>query len=157
MVRFPISAAGDSTGAARVSVGTYATLKTAGHLTSVDFRNGNPRLVIPRRTPHHQERIWLNALQMLKHARKLTQVRMAKALGIGQDGVSKIEKRADLMIFVAEFPDREPVVLSGIAEEEPEQKPVGRKHTHARYIRKFKSPDFSRPFPESNGGRAAGL
>ena len=25
------------------------------------------------------------------------------------------------------------------------------------YIRKFKSPDFSRPFPESNGGRAAGL
>jgi hypothetical protein len=71
---------------------------------------------------------------------------MAKALGIGQDGVSKLEKRADLMIstlrkaveamggtlsLVAEFPDREPVVLSGIAEEEPEQKPTARRHAHA--------------------------
>ena len=71
-------------------------------------------------------------LQELRRARKLTQVRMAKKLGIGQDGVSKLEKRADLMIstlrktveamggslsLVAEFPDRAPVVLTGIAEE----------------------------------------
>ena len=85
-------------------------------------------------------------LQELRRARKLTQVRMAKALGIGQDGVSKLEKRADLMIstlrktveamggslsLVAEFPDREPVVLSGIAEVEPDPKPTGRKHAHA--------------------------
>jgi transcriptional regulator with XRE-family HTH domain len=70
-------------------------------------------------------------LRELRCARKLTQVRMARKLGIGQDGVSKLEKRADLMIstlrktveamggslsLVAEFPDREPVVLSGIAE-----------------------------------------
>ena len=75
-------------------------------------------------------------LQELRRARKLTQVRRAKALGIGQDGVSKLEKRADLMIstlqktveamggslsLVAEFPDREPVVLSGIAEDEPDR------------------------------------
>ena len=73
-------------------------------------------------------------LQELRRARKLTQVRMAKQLGIGQDGVSKLEKRADLMIstlrktieamggslsLVAEFPDRKPVVLSGIAAVEP--------------------------------------
>ncbi|HTB14631.1 MAG TPA: XRE family transcriptional regulator [Bryobacteraceae bacterium] len=73
-------------------------------------------------------------LQKLRRARKLTQVRMAKALGIGQDGVSKLEKRTDLMIstlrksiqamggnlsLVAEFPDRNPVVLSGIGEVEP--------------------------------------
>ena len=85
-------------------------------------------------------------LQELRHARKLTQIRMAKALGIGQDGVSKLEKRADLMIStlrktveamggtlspVAEFPDREPVVLSGIAEEESSQKLAGRKLAHA--------------------------
>jgi transcriptional regulator with XRE-family HTH domain len=38
------------------------------------------------------------SLQELRRARKLTQVRMAKELGIGQDGVSKLEKRADLMI-----------------------------------------------------------
>ena len=85
-------------------------------------------------------------LQELRHARKLTQVRMAKALGIGQDGVSKLEKRADLMIstlrktveamggrlaLIAEFPDRDPVVLSGIAEQEPAQKTTRRKHAHA--------------------------
>jgi len=85
-------------------------------------------------------------LQELRRARKLTQVRMAKALGIGQDGVSKIEKRADLMIstlrktveamggnlfLVAEFPDRLPVVLSGIAEATPEPKPAGHKHVRA--------------------------
>jgi Helix-turn-helix domain len=85
-------------------------------------------------------------LQELRHARKLTQVRMAKAFGIGQGGVSRLEKRADLMIstlrktveamgdtlsLVAEFPGREPVVLSGIAGEEPAQKPAGRRHAHA--------------------------
>ena len=86
-------------------------------------------------------------LQELRRARKLTQVRMAKALGIGQDGVSKLEKRADLMIstlrktveamggslsLVAEFPDRKPVVLSGIAEVEPHPKPVAPKREGPR-------------------------
>jgi transcriptional regulator with XRE-family HTH domain len=37
-------------------------------------------------------------LRELRRARKLSQVRVAKELGIGQEGVSKIEKRADLMI-----------------------------------------------------------
>lgn len=73
-------------------------------------------------------------LQELRQARKLTQVRMAKVLGISQDGVSRLEKRSDLLLstlrksveamggnlsLVAEFPDRAPVVLSGIAEVEP--------------------------------------
>ncbi|HUK74126.1 MAG TPA: helix-turn-helix transcriptional regulator [Candidatus Bathyarchaeia archaeon] len=72
-------------------------------------------------------------LRELRRARKLSQVRVAKRLGIGQEGVSKIEKRADLMIstlrktveamggrlsLVAEFPDTGRVVLSGIAEPE---------------------------------------
>jgi len=85
-------------------------------------------------------------LQELRRARKLTQVRMAKELAIGQDGVSKLEKRADLMIstlrktveamggslsLVAEFPDRDPVVLSGIAGIDPASKPVGRRRAHA--------------------------
>lgn len=67
----------------------------------------------------------------LRRARKLTQVRMAKALGITQDSVSRLEKRSDLLLstlrktvkamggslsLVAEFPDRPPVVLSGISE-----------------------------------------
>jgi DNA-binding XRE family transcriptional regulator len=71
-------------------------------------------------------------LRELRKARKLTQVRMAKALGITQDSVSRLEQRSDLLLstlrktvkamggnlsLVAEFPDRAPVVLSGIAEE----------------------------------------
>src|SRR6202034_2914058 len=70
-------------------------------------------------------------LRELRHARKLTQARMAKALGITQDSVSRLEKRSDLLLstlrktvgamggslsLVAEFPDRPPVVLSGFAE-----------------------------------------
>lgn len=68
--------------------------------------------------------------QELRHARKLTQARLAKALGITQDGVSRLEKRSDLLLstlrgyveamggslsLIAEFPDRKPVMLSGIA------------------------------------------
>ena len=71
--------------------------------------------------------------QELRRARKLTQVSLAKALGITQDGVSRLEKRTDLLLstlreyveamggrlsLIAEFHDREPVLLSGIAEEE---------------------------------------
>jgi len=85
-------------------------------------------------------------LQELRKARKLTQVRMAKLLDINQDSVSRLEKRSDLLLstlrkavaalggnltLVAEFPDREPVVLAGISEEDPPQKPSGRKHAHA--------------------------
>jgi hypothetical protein len=69
-------------------------------------------------------------LQELRRARKLTQVRVAKKLGMTQDGVSRLEKRSDILLstlrrtieamggnlsLVAEFPDRAPVVLSGIA------------------------------------------
>jgi transcriptional regulator with XRE-family HTH domain len=85
-------------------------------------------------------------LRELRKARKLTQVRMAKALGVTQDSVSRLEKRSDLLLstlrktvkamggslsLVAEFPDRAPVVLSGIADDEPAPKPTGRKHVHA--------------------------
>jgi DNA-binding XRE family transcriptional regulator len=79
-------------------------------------------------------------LRELRKARKLTQVRMAKVLGITQDSVSRLEKRSDLLLstlrktieamggnlsLVAEFPDRAPVVLSGIAEDDPPPKPAG--------------------------------
>jgi DNA-binding XRE family transcriptional regulator len=77
-------------------------------------------------------------LQELRQARKLTQVRMAKALRISQDGVSRLERRTDLLLstlrksveamggslsLIAEFPDRDPVVLSGIASVEPRPSP----------------------------------
>jgi DNA-binding XRE family transcriptional regulator len=70
------------------------------------------------------------SLRELRRARKLTQNRIAKELKIGQEGISRLEKRTDLHLstlrhyveamggklkLVAEFPDRPPVVLSGIA------------------------------------------
>ena len=73
-------------------------------------------------------------LRELRHARKLTQVRVARKLGITQDSVSRLEQRSDLLLstlrktveamegnltLVAKFPDRAPVVLSGIAEGDP--------------------------------------
>ena len=85
-------------------------------------------------------------LRELRHARKLTQVRMAKKLGVTQDSVSRLEKRSDLLLstlrktveamggnlsLVAEFPDREPVVLTGIAEDGSRSKPTGRRHATA--------------------------
>ena len=85
-------------------------------------------------------------LRELRHARKLTQVRMAKKLGITQDSVSRLEQRSDLLLstlrktieamggnlsLVAQFPDREPVMLSGIAEDDSESKPTGRRHALA--------------------------
>ena len=77
-------------------------------------------------------------LRELRHARKLTQVRIAKTLGITQDSVSRLEKRSDFLLstlrktvkamggdvrIVAEFPDRAPVVLSDLSENDPPHKP----------------------------------
>lgn len=69
-------------------------------------------------------------LQELRRARAMTQVRLAKSLGVAQKQVSEIEKRTDMHIstlrrsieamggklsLIAEFPDRAPVALAGIA------------------------------------------
>jgi len=71
------------------------------------------------------------SLRDLRRARTLTQKRVAKKLGIGQESVSKLESRSDLMIstlrnyveamgghlnLIAEFPDRPPVALSGLGD-----------------------------------------
>ncbi len=95
---------------------------------------------IKRLSPTQRRRVEARAAELiaeemtlaeLRRARKLTQVRMAKALGITQDSVSRLEKRSDLLLstlrktvkamggnlsLVAEFPDRPPVVLSGISD-----------------------------------------
>ena len=70
-------------------------------------------------------------LRELRKARQLTQVSLARELGITQDGVSRLEQRSDLLLstlrktveamggslsLIARFPDRPPVELSGIAE-----------------------------------------
>ena len=70
------------------------------------------------------------SLNELRKAHKLTQKSMAKKLRIGQDSVSRLEQRSDLLIstlrgyvealggrllIVAEFPNQEPVILAGLA------------------------------------------
>jgi len=75
------------------------------------------------------------SLQELRRAHRLTQKRMAQVLGVGQDSVSRLEQRSDLLIstlrgyvealggrlsLIAEFPDHGPVILSGIAALEKE-------------------------------------
>jgi transcriptional regulator with XRE-family HTH domain len=74
------------------------------------------------------------SLRELREARKLTQAHLAQALGIGQDSVSRLEKRTDLLLttltayvealggslsLIAEFPDRDPVSLSSLTSMEP--------------------------------------
>ena len=79
------------------------------------------------------------SLQDLRKARKQTQVRVARKLGINQENVSRIEKRSDLLIstlsgyvqamggklsLVAEFHDRPPIALIGMADLDKEGPPV---------------------------------
>jgi DNA-binding XRE family transcriptional regulator len=76
-------------------------------------------------------------LREVRRLRKLTQARLSKKLKIGQEGVSRIEKRSDLYIstlrsyvegvggklkLVVELPDRSPVVLAGLGEGEDGKK-----------------------------------
>ena len=75
------------------------------------------------------------SLRELRRAHKLTQGRLAKTLRIGQDQVSRLEQRSDLLIstlrsyieamggrltLLAEFPNRKPVALARISTLDPE-------------------------------------
>ena len=85
-----------------------------------------------RRTAVNQRAATLIAEEMtmreLRKARKLTQLEMAKQLGVKQEQISRIEQRTDLHIstlrrsveamggrltLIAEFPDGAPVAVSG--------------------------------------------
>jgi hypothetical protein len=76
-------------------------------------------------------------LREVRRLRKLTQARLSKKLKIGQEGVSRIEKRSDLYIstlrsyvegvggklkLVVELPDRAPVLLTGLGEDDTRKK-----------------------------------
>ncbi len=77
------------------------------------------------------------SLRQLRLAVRQTQVEVAQQLGVNQENISRLERRDDLLLstldkyiramggkltLVAEFPDRPPVVLSGLglAEAEPD-------------------------------------
>jgi hypothetical protein len=71
------------------------------------------------------------SLQELRHAVQKTQKTVARTLKIGQDGISRLEKRSDLLLstlrnyveavggsltLVVRFPDKEPIAIGGLGE-----------------------------------------
>jgi transcriptional regulator with XRE-family HTH domain len=76
----------------------------------------------------------LTTLKDLRKAAERTQEDLAARLGLGQDTVSRIERRSDILlstlrryveamggelILVASFPNREPLIIDHIASNEP--------------------------------------
>jgi transcriptional regulator with XRE-family HTH domain len=89
-------------------------------------------------------------IQDLRKARHMTQVRMAEILGKSQVTVAQMEKRTDVMLstlrsyieamggtldLVVRFPDREPVVLKGLSEDDlvPSPPKAHGSHTDANH------------------------
>jgi len=87
------------------------------------------------------------SLRGLRRVHRLTQKRMAEKLGIGQEGVSRLEQRSDLLLstlrsyvqamggtlsIVAEFPNRKPVVLAGLSSLESNRSEQNKKESAAR-------------------------
>jgi hypothetical protein len=86
-------------------------------------------------------------LRELRKALSRTQTTVGDILGIGQEGVSRLEQRSDLLLstlrsyveamggsltLIAEFPGRQPVALSGIAKMDTDPSPSsGRKRAQA--------------------------
>ncbi len=81
-------------------------------------------------------------LRELRRLRKLTQARLSKKLRIGQEGVSRIEKRTDLYLstlrsyveavggklsLIVEFPDQSAVMLAGFGENSGQERGANRR------------------------------
>lgn len=94
-----------------------------------------------------RERIEARAMELatlkdLRQAAQQTQEQLAAALGVGQDTISRLEKRSDMLLstlrqyvesmggelnLVAQFPNRPPVVIEHLGAE-----PVARKKSSAK-------------------------
>lgn len=93
-------------------------------------------------------------LREVRRVRKLTQTRLSKKLKIGQEGVSRIEKRTDLYLstlrsyvegvggeltLMVKFPDRPPVILKGFGEDAGENQTKIKANRKAKTTAKSKS------------------
>lgn len=87
------------------------------------------------------------SLRELRRAMGRTQTKVAKDLGIGQEAVSRLEGRTDMLIstldryvrkaggrlkLVVEFPNRKPVKLKGLGDITSATKPPGRARSRPR-------------------------
>src|SRR6266567_2264868 len=97
-------------------------------------------LRIKRLSLAHRRKVEARAAELIAEEMTLRELRRARKLT--QDSVSRLEKRSDLLLstlrktvkamggnlsLVAEFPDRRPVVLSGIADDAPRPKRTSRR------------------------------
>lgn len=88
------------------------------------------------------------SLRELRRALGRTQVKVAQDLGIGQEAVSKLETRTDMLLstlaryvgkaggrltLVAEFPHRKPVKLKGLGDISAAEKPRACKRAKASH------------------------
>ena len=84
-----------------------------------------------RRAKVQQRAAELATLKDLRHAVERTQEELATALGVGQDTISRLEQRSDMLLstlqryieamggkldLVARFPNRPPIIIEQIAE-----------------------------------------
>jgi transcriptional regulator with XRE-family HTH domain len=93
-------------------------------------------------------------LRELRRLRRLTQARLSTKLNIGQEGISRMEKRTDLYIstlrsyvegvggklsLVVEFPDHPPVILAGLGMDYEDSASKRRKNAKSKGEEKPKS------------------
>jgi transcriptional regulator with XRE-family HTH domain len=95
------------------------------------------KLPSKRRAKVQQRAAELATLKDLRHAVEQTQEELATALGVGQDTISRLEQRSDMLLstlkryveamggkldLVAKFPNRPPVIIEQIAERRGQEK-----------------------------------
>lgn len=105
------------------------------------------KLPVKRREKVERRAAELATLKDLRQAVKRTQVELASSLGVGQDTISRLEQRSDMLIstlkryveamggeldLVARFPNRPPLVINRIAERAPGRRPGLRKSARRR-------------------------
>lgn len=105
------------------------------------------KLPAKRRAGIEQRAAELATLKDLRQAVEQTQEELASALGVGQDTISRLEQRSDMLLstlkryvegmggtlqLVAQFPNRPPMVIDHIGGGVSRQKPGGKIKRPAR-------------------------
>jgi len=101
-----------------------------------------------RRARIEQRAMELATLKDLRAAAQKTQEDLAAALGVGQDSISRLERRSDMLLstlrhyvesmggkleLVAQFPDRPPVVIEHLGVEHAPRPRSSRSRAGARH------------------------
>jgi DNA-binding XRE family transcriptional regulator len=112
----------------------------------------NLEQVLAKLPPKRREKVERRAAELatlkgLRQTVSWTQEELASSLGVGQDTISRLEQRSDMLIstlkryveamggqldLVARFPDHPPIMIGRIAERVPGRRPPRRKSVHRR-------------------------